>query len=262
VHEVTASRGFDLIFVAYYEWIDVPIPVCRACKRHRRIVGILYWTATPLAILVGGFLAFVLADNGWSAAAIAVGIVIGGVALLGRFWLDHLVEWQTLGVHLVLRKGAGRQLRFRFRRADYFSTWAAVNPGATLDSEPPLSRGRRPADNPPEPAPSRRHEGPTMSNAQASDRTIPLFTLLGLTACLALHHWYAVTQHEVYFVALSILPMVWMLALGGVFHPPILYSLGKYGRDLPLATKVAGGLFAFSGLGLGFCLAKFVYGMF
>jgi hypothetical protein len=261
-HEVTVSRGIDLIFVAYWHFIAVPIPVCRPCRRHRKVVGALCWTGLPLTILVGGFLAFILADSGRSVAAAAMGVVIGAIALLGRFRLDDLVEWMTLGVRLVWRKGAGIPLRVRFRRAEYFSAWAAVNPRATLDLAAPLSPDRRGADKPLEPAPSRRYEVPTMSTAQLFDRKIPVLTLLGLTVCLALHHWYAVTQHEVYFVALFLLPMFWMLALGGTFYPPILYSIGKYGRDLPMATKIAGGLIALSGLGLGFCLAKFAYGMF
>ena len=256
------SRGIDLIFVAYWHFISVPIPLCGPCRRHRKVVGALCWTGLPLTILVGGFFAFVLADSGWTVAAAASGVMLGALALLGRFWLDDLVEWTTLGIRLVWRKGAGIPLRVRLRRAEYFSAWTAVNPRATLDPAAPPSAHAQGADKPLEPAPSRRYEEPTMSNAQLFDRKIPVLTLLGLTVCLALHHWYAVTQHEVYFVALFLLPMFWMLALGGTFYPPILYSIGKYGRDLPLATKITGGLFAVCGLGLGFCLAKFAYGMF
>lgn len=261
-HEVTVSRGIDLIFVAYWHFIAVPIPVCAPCRRHRKVVGALCWTGLPLTILVGGFLAFVLAASGRSAAAAVLGVVIGAVALLGRFWLDDLVEWMTLGVRLVWRKGAGTPLRVGFRRAEYFSAWAAVNARAALDLAAPPSPGGLAADKPLRPAPSRRYEDPTMSNAQLFDRKIPVLTLLGLTVCLALHHWYAVSEQKVSFTALFLLPMFWMLALGGTFYPPILYSIGKYGRDLPVATKVAGGLIAISGLGLGFAMAKFVYGMF
>jgi hypothetical protein len=262
VHDVTVSRGIDLLFVAYWKLIDVPIPVCGPCKRHRRIAGVLGWTGTPLAILVGGFLAMTLVMSEHTTAAAVLAVVIGGGALAGRFWLDELLEWRTLGVRLVWKKGNGIPLRVTFRRPEYFAAWAAANPAATLDAGAPVPQPKDPIVDSSEPTPPHRYEERTMTNEQLSDRKIPVLMLLGLTVCLLVHHWYAVTQHEVFFAALFLLPAFWMLALGGSFHPPILYSIGKYGKDLPTSTKVVGALFAISGVGLGFCLAKYVYGMF
>jgi hypothetical protein len=253
-HKVTVSRGIDLIFVAYWRLLDVPIPVCRACKRHRRIVGVLCWTGLPLAVLALGFFGFALAINEWSkAGAVAVLSMMVVLALFGRFKLDHAIEWKTLGVRLIWKKGPGTPFEVRFRRPEYFAAWAAVNPGA-------MSAGA--ANAQPAPAFSGGPEDPLMQNVDVFDRKMPALLFVGLTAALALHHWYAVTNNEVSFTALFLLPMVWMLALAGMFYPPVMYSIGKYGKDLPVATKVAGAVIALSGLGLGFCLAKFVYGMF
>ena len=49
------------------------------------------------------------------------------------------------------------------------------------------------------------------------------------------------------------------LALGGVVYPPVLWSIGKYGTDLPFAVKIVGALLFISGLGIGFYLFKHVY---
>ena len=105
-------------------------------------------------------------------------------------------------------------------------------------------------------------DDPARSDPPVFERTVPALLFLALTALLALHHWYAVTQGSVYFMVLFAVPMLWTLSLAAIFYPPLLYSIGKYGRHLPTITKVSGALIAFSGLGLGFCLAKFVYGMF
>jgi len=90
-------------------------------------------------------------------------------------------------------------------------------------------------------------------------RLVSLLLLLGVGAVMALHHWYVVTEHRAFVVALFLLPPFGMLALGGIFYPPILVSLGKYGKDLPAAVKAVGWLLVAAGLGLGFYLFKHVY---
>ena len=253
-HKVNVSRGIDLIFVAYWHFVDVPVPVCRACKRHRRIVGVLCWTGLPLAVLLLGFLGFSLVINEWTTAGgVATLALMFGLALFGRFKLDHVIEWKTLGLRFIWKKGPGTPFEVRFRDPAYYTAWTAVNPGA---------RPHGAANAQPVPAFSGRPEDPLMQNVDVFDRKMPAMLFVGLTAALALHHWYAVTNNEVSFTALFLLPMVWMLALAGMFYPPVLYSIGKYGKDLPVATKVAGAVIAFSGLGLGVCLARYVYGMF
>ena len=92
------------------------------------------------------------------------------------------------------------------------------------------------------------------------NRTIPLVLLVAVIGVLALHHWYVVTEGGAFLFALFILPPFAMLALGGVVYPPVLWSIGKYGTDLPFAVKIVGALLFISGLGIGFYLFKHVYG--
>ena len=92
------------------------------------------------------------------------------------------------------------------------------------------------------------------------NRTVPVVLLIAVIGILGLHHWYVVTEGRAFLYALFILPPFGMLALGGVFYPPILYSIGKYGKDMPIIVRAIGVLLALSGLALGFCLFKFVYG--
>ncbi len=98
-----------------------------------------------------------------------------------------------------------------------------------------------------------------MTEQPQFNRAIPLVLLVGVIAVLALHHWYVVTEGRAFLAALLILPPFGLLALGGVIYPPILWSIGKYGRDLPIAVKAIGVLLAVCGLALGFYLFKFVY---
>jgi hypothetical protein len=99
-----------------------------------------------------------------------------------------------------------------------------------------------------------------MTGHQEFNRTIPLVLLAAVIGMLALHHWYVVTEGSAFLFALFILPSFGMLALGGVVYPPVLWSIGKYGQDLPAAVKIIGALLFISGLGLGLYLFKFVYG--
>jgi len=99
-----------------------------------------------------------------------------------------------------------------------------------------------------------------MTEPREFTRTIPLILLLAVLVVLGLHHWYVVTEGSAFLFALFILPAFGMLALGGVVYPPLLWSIGKYGKDLPLAVKITGALLFISGLGVGFYLFKYVYG--
>jgi hypothetical protein len=100
---------------------------------------------------------------------------------------------------------------------------------------------------------------PRLAEPQRFNRTIPLILLLAAIGVLALHHWYVVTEGSAFVVALFILPPFGMLALGGVIYPPVLWSIGKYGKGLPATVKMVGVLLAVSGLAIGFYLFKFVY---
>ena len=91
------------------------------------------------------------------------------------------------------------------------------------------------------------------------NRTIPLLLFVAVLAVMGLHHWYVLTEHSGFLMAMFLLPPLGMLALGGIIYPPVLYSVGKYGRNLPLLTKAAGFALLIVGLAIGFYLFRFVY---
>src|SRR5437899_12824993 len=63
IHNLQACRGIDLLVVSYFEFLDVPLPVCRRCKRRRRFVGLATYTGGALFVVVGGFVAMALLLN-------------------------------------------------------------------------------------------------------------------------------------------------------------------------------------------------------
>src|SRR2546426_8667869 len=93
VHEIQVTRGIDLIVVAYWRFVDIPIPVCEACRRRRRIVGVLSFVGSLVTVLAGIGLAAALAINDWSTAALVVAILVIIVAVAARLWHDDFVEW-------------------------------------------------------------------------------------------------------------------------------------------------------------------------
>lgn len=133
-HELEASRGIDLVFIAAFEFIHVPVPVCTSCKWSRR------WRA--FALYGGGILFMAASMLGGSAAyqaghpaIMTVLLVLLGVVVLGlRFRGKHLLEWTTFGFDIDLLKGDGLPLLVRFRRPEAFAAWRAVNPRATTSA--------------------------------------------------------------------------------------------------------------------------------
>lgn len=81
-----------------------------------------------------------------------------------------------------------------------------------------------------------------MSNATSAsptfNRSTPLVSLLLTLLAIGLHHWYGVTSGEIYPAFLLFLFMFGGLAAAGSVHPPLFYSLGKYGQHLPKSHKV------------------------
>ena len=98
-----------------------------------------------------------------------------------------------------------------------------------------------------------------MSNETRFTRTPSALVLLIVIAVLAVHHWYVTTEHRAFLIALFLVPPFGMLALGGLVYPPLLFSIGKYGKDLPVIVRTIGILLALAGLGVGFYLFKYVY---
>jgi hypothetical protein len=88
---------------------------------------------------------------------------------------------------------------------------------------------------------------------------MPALLLLAVIAGLAIHHWYVTTEHRASLIALFFLPPLGMLALGGLVYPPLLWSVGKYGKGMPLTVRAIGIFLAIAGIGVGFYLFKYVY---
>jgi archaellum biogenesis protein FlaJ (TadC family) len=91
------------------------------------------------------------------------------------------------------------------------------------------------------------------------DRKLPAIFAAGTIALLLLHHWYVVTEGSAFIYVLLVVPMVTGLAIGGLIYPPIFWSIGPRGKNLPASIKALGALSAVAGLGFGLYLAKFVY---
>jgi hypothetical protein len=243
-HNLSARRGIDLIFVAHWEFLDIPAPVCARCKRRRRIAGIAQTTGVLVFIFGGGLAAMTLVMNEWKAAAAILGAAILIVALVGRIRGDVVLDWFSLGARVDYLRGEGAPLRFQFRRPEYARVWLEANPRAVRTRD----LLRKPTMTATEP-----------SAAPVFGRKTPALTLLVSLALLALHHWYAVTQREVYSVLVLLLATVAGLAAGGTVYPPIFYSLGKYGKHLRVGIKVLGGLSAAAGFAIGFILMIKLY---
>lgn len=96
-------------------------------------------------------------------------------------------------------------------------------------------------------------------DSQKFSRLIPAVTLAVVLALLALHHLNVVANKSIYASAVLLLTPVGGLALGGAIYPPLFYSVGRYGRELPSYLKVLGGLCAVAGLAGGLYLLFGVY---
>jgi hypothetical protein len=87
-----AWRGWDLIFIALWESIDIAVPVCRRRRKQRRVAGIATYTLAMLFILVGGYFTMALVVMEWKLAAAILGLNIIGVALVLRWYGDALIH--------------------------------------------------------------------------------------------------------------------------------------------------------------------------
>ncbi len=92
------------------------------------------------------------------------------------------------------------------------------------------------------------------------DRKIPLLIFAATSVLLLGHHFYAVSEGQVFVFVVFVVPVFWALGLAGLVHPPLAFVIGQYGRDLPLPTKLIGYVVALAGLAAGFLLATRVYG--
>ena len=87
----------------------------------------------------------------------------------------------------------------------------------------------------------------------------PALTLALSVAFIAIHHWWVVTQQEMFPKLLLLLFMAAGWAIGGILYPPGFYSLTKFGAHLPKSAKVVGSVFGLAGFGVGFYLMLNLY---
>ncbi len=125
---IEARRGIDLLFVRYHRVITLPVPVCKDCKRKRRIAGAGSFLGILAVIFGGGLLCVEFSERQWGIATATLAGFILLVAVLARLGLTDLVNWMTIGLHVVWRKGEEIPLDVRFRNREYFEAWRTVNP--------------------------------------------------------------------------------------------------------------------------------------
>jgi hypothetical protein len=242
VHELSATRSYDFLVVAAWEFLDLPVPLCATCARRRRLAAIAYWMALPAFILVGAFVAFALQMDGSPVSAAILGALVVAVALLARFRGDDLLEWHSIGVRATLLRGKGSRLRLHFRRAEYAATWRLANPHAR-DSRSALDEPQLPAAMPADSTPP-----------FGFTRTVPALTLAAMLTFLSLHDWNASANRESYPGVVLFLCLTSGLALAGTIHPPLFYAVGKYGTHLPVWKKAVAVLFTAAGFAIGMWL--------
>jgi hypothetical protein len=130
---MTPQRGVDLLFVSYHRVIRVSVPVCRACKRKRTVVGVASFLGVILFIFAGVLVCAEFSTRHWGMATGVVAAVVVLVVLLARLGLTDLVDWRMVGMHIVWRSGDGVPLEVRFRDREYFRDWLVVNPKAIVE---------------------------------------------------------------------------------------------------------------------------------
>jgi len=237
---LAAQRNIDALFGEYGLLTLVEAPVCRSASAARRRAGIASTIASVAFIFIGGFLATAAALNDYTILAVALGVTVGFVALLGRTgWDDALLDRALLGVN-VRRAGANR-LRITFTRDDHFSEWAAMNPLASASAG---AMGWRP---PPKPE-------PPPDFALMSSRRFPAIALASSSALIALHHWFARSSGEVFMVGLCLMTALAFLSIAGLVYPPLFWAVSTHGRHLAAPYRVAGAVIGFAGLAAGFLL--------
>jgi hypothetical protein len=244
MRDISAHRLLYSLLSEYVPADSIAVPVCRTGARRRKRLGVIALVGGIAFIFVGGFFTMALVFAGHKIEAAILGGAILVLAALGRTgWDDALLDSWVLGVRARRVRGPGTRLRLTIRRDEYFSEWAATNPAASATAG---AIGWRPP-----PPPVEVDSGP---DVLVYSRIIPAIMLLASIVVVALHHWYAVNGGHPFVVGICLITAAGALALGGVVYPPVFWSIGVYGKHLPLPTKIAGALLAIAGLAGGFLL--------
>ena len=76
---------------------------------------------------------------------------------------------------------------------------------------------------------------------------------------LLVNHFAVGSQNVVYLMILCLGPIALFLGIGGVVEPKILWSVGKYGKDIPVVYKIIGAALGALGVAVTILLLLFAY---
>jgi hypothetical protein len=242
---ITAHGPLDVLVGEYARSLSISIPVCLAAARTRKWFGAAVVAGEVLLVLLGGFLAVAVSMAGHNTASAVVVIAAIGVALpLRGGWDAMMSDWHVIGVRAWRPFGQGGRVRLSFKRDQYFSEWASINPSAFAGG----ALGWRP------PVPLSGAEADGEIDAAFFSRTLPAIVLAFTVPMIALHHWYAVNGGHVFLAPLCVLTGAAFLSIGGLVYPPVFWAISKEGRQLPLPLKIVGWCLGLAGLVSGFLL--------
>jgi len=90
------------------------------------------------------------------------------------------------------------------------------------------------------------------------------FVALGMAIAAAigllLNHFLVSSQNAASLMLLAVGPLCFFIGVGGAIEPKVLWSMGKYGADLPAIYKIIGFALGVLGLLVTGALLLFVYG--
>ena len=112
--------------------VGVWVPICRAAERKRKWYGVAVVAGEMTLIVAGGALAVAVSMAGHNTASAIVVLAAVSIALPIRGDLDAMLsDWRVVGVCAWRDFGRGTRIRLSFRRDQYYSQWASMNPSAS-----------------------------------------------------------------------------------------------------------------------------------
>ena len=91
------------------------------------------------------------------------------------------------------------------------------------------------------------------------NRMVALLVAVFAGGLLALNHYEAMNDGKVYMMIVFLMPLFFLLGIGGLIDPRIIWSIGPKGQHFPMRIKVIGGLLAIAGMLVSAYLALGVY---
>lgn len=245
LYDIDARRGIDIVAFVGWEILAISTPICLSCMRRRRVIGIVVYLGHIVLVLGGVVFAMVYAIAEKPVLATIFGAVAGLGFIGGRMITAGFLDWTLLGVRAKLLWGEPLTVRVSFRRAAYWDSWREVNPSSALSrdllSQPAMT------------------ENVSAQSDASSSRKTPVVMLAISLIMLALHHWYAMTQREVWNYGYLAMSTIAGFALAGVIYPPVFHSVGKHGKHLPKSYRIIAAISAAAGFAAGFYFGLVLY---